>query len=172
MFYDTSMSQDYPSWINSSDHCSWNGIECNEGHRIVSLALEDIQIDGAYPQYLTNLDAITSLALSGNNLTGIVSDNICSRTMYLSSDELNCPNTISFLGDCCDAVKLASSESTYLNGIVRNELGNSDCSTLDEVGGKVCSWIKTIENHDVFTTYPYATDIPYDNWVMVRVETV
>ena len=162
------MFNDYPNWISASDHCSWNGVECSDDHRITLVTLEDIGINGDYPEYLINLDAMTTLALSGNNFSGIISDDVCSRNMYVSSDESNCPNTISSPGGCCDAVKLSSVESSYLDGIVDNELGNSNCSTFGEVEGKVCFWIETIENHDVFASYPYDTNIPYDIWMMVR----
>lgn len=161
MYYTTSLSTSNPGWLNTANHCAWNGVTCSN-NRVTGLSLESLSMTGPYPADLVNLSQISSIALSGNSLTGIIPNELCNAQII--GDEYNCPNNIDTAG-CCNTVKITSPTSAYLNGIVESELGSSTC---DDIGGSdtsVCAFMTSRDNHAVFLTYP--ENFPYEAWLKV-----
>jgi hypothetical protein len=156
MYYTTSLSTSNPGWLNTANHCAWNGVTCSN-NRVTGLSLESLSMTGPYPADLVNLSQISSIALSGNSLTGIIPNELCNAQII--GDEYNCPNNIDTAG-CCNTVKITSPTSAYLNGIVESELGSSICGD-----SLVCTFMTSRDNHDVFLTYP--ENFPYEAWLKV-----
>ena len=91
VFYGTSLNNVNPSWLSSSDHCSWSGVTCNAEQKVTSLDFEDLGLTGAYPSTLNNLSDLTTLTTEGNNLTGAISSDICSISgIQILADPANC----------------------------------------------------------------------------------
>jgi hypothetical protein len=91
VFYGTSLNNVNPTWLSSSDHCSWSGVTCNAEQKVTSLDLEDLGLTGAYPSTLNNLSVLTTLTTEGNNLTGSISNDICSiRDIQILANPANC----------------------------------------------------------------------------------
>ena len=165
VFYDTSMSSDYPNWLNTGDHCAWAGVSCNANKQVTSLVLEDLSLTGTYPSTLSKLSALTTLTTDGNKLTTKMSNDICSMPgIQIVADETNCPNDVGTSG-CCAAVKLVD-PSPYLYMFANSHADCDSASPSFESG--VCSFMKSNSNHaDIFTTYP--DGFPYHAWLEVSI---
>ena len=85
--------------------------------------------------------------------------------LSIVGDETNCPNVFGVSG-CCDAVRLTS-PSPYLDAIVADNSGSSDCTAVTGDESNVCTFMKNKANHDVFTSYPES--FPYGDWLQVSV---
>ena len=161
MYYATSLSTSNPGWLNIANHCAWNGVTCSN-NLVTGLSLESLSMTGPYPANLVDLSEISSIALSGNSLTGIIPNELCNS--HIIGDEYNCPNDFDADG-CCNTVKVTSPTSAYLNGIVESELGSSTCDDIGGSGTSVCAFMTRRDNHDVFLTYP--ENFPYEAWLKV-----
>ena len=67
------------NWWTGKDISQWNGITVNGG-RVTGLDLRDRSLDGTIPERLTDLDALTSIHLSGNSFTGCIPAGLASIT--------------------------------------------------------------------------------------------
>ena len=170
VFYDTSMSSDYPNWLNTGDHCAWAGVSCNANKQVTSLVLEDRRLMGTYPSTLNKLSALTTLTTDGNELTTDISDDICSMPgIQIVADETNCSNDVGTSG-CCSAVRLTN-PSPYLDGIIASELGSSTCTELSSSDSHVCLFMKDDDNHYIFGDDQYPDGFPYGPWLKVSCAT-
>jgi hypothetical protein len=107
VFYGTSLNTVNPTWLSSSDHCSWSGVTCDSDEKVKSLVLNDLGLAGAYPASLNNLSALHTLTTDGNFLTGPISTDVCSKTgIVITGDELNCVQSVP---GCCANVRLVPS---------------------------------------------------------------
>ena len=59
------------NWWTGRDINQWNGISVSGG-RVTGLDLRNRSLDGSIPERLTDLDALTTLHLSGNSFTGCI----------------------------------------------------------------------------------------------------
>ena len=167
VFYGTSLATKNPAWLNTGDHCSWTGVACNAEKKVTSLVLEDLGLTGDYPATLSKLSALTTLTTDGNALDGTISSGICQMSgISIIGDETNCPNEVGITG-CCTAVRLTD-PSPYLNGIIANELGSSDCGNIAlSSDANVCSFMKDDDNHYIFGDDQYSNSFPYESWLKV-----
>ncbi|KAH7543638.1 hypothetical protein FEM48_Zijuj02G0205200 [Ziziphus jujuba var. spinosa] len=63
------------SWNSSSPSsvCSWGGIGCSRGGRVVSVDLTDLGLSGSVsPALISRLDQLVHLSLAGNNFSGSI----------------------------------------------------------------------------------------------------
>ena len=141
---------------------------------VTSLELNNLALTGTYPSTLGNLGDLSNLQSIGNDLTGLISvNNICAST-FIVGDETNCPNKVDESG-CCDAVRMTSPSSPYLNDIIAGEMNSSDCDTFAGTSNyNVCGFMGNKENHYIFDTnqYPDPDTFPYKDWLKVRKENV
>ncbi len=167
IFYTTSLSDDYPTWLNTGDHCEWGGITCNnDTKKVTDITFDGLAISGPYPSNLAHLSELSTLITLRNSLTGLVSTNdICSNT-DIAADETNCPNDVDEVG-CCDVVRITN-PSPYIDAIVADELGSSDCDSLSGIDVDVCNYMRNKDNHYVFDDDQYPAGFPYDDWLRVR----
>lgn len=156
------------TWQTRDDHCAWTGITCNNKKKVKTLNLDDLSLSGSYPSTLNKLGALRTLSTTGNAMTGSVSANgICSaNNLSISADETNCPNAVDQTG-CCDTIRMTS-PSPYIDGIVENVLGSSDCDSLSGSESQVCSYMRNKDHHYIFNDDQYPVGFPYENWLKVR----
>ncbi|OAD19685.1 Na-Ca exchanger/integrin-beta4 domain protein, partial [Candidatus Thiomargarita nelsonii] len=62
-------------WNVTNMPCSWDGVECSEGH-VSKLSLYNNQLIGEIPSELGNLSSLMGLSLSNNQLCGEIPENI------------------------------------------------------------------------------------------------
>ena len=109
LYYDTSLNTIDPAWLKSSDHCNWSRVTCDSDGKVTSLVLNDMGLTGAYPAFLNNLSALSTLITDGNFLTGPISNDVCSLSgIQITADEANCDSAPP---GCCANVRVVPSES-------------------------------------------------------------
>jgi C1A family cysteine protease len=72
-------------WVETKTPCSWYGVECQDGH-VVGLVLPDNGLRGLFPLDLSDLNALTTLKLSHNELTGYIYGGVVRLTNLRSLD--------------------------------------------------------------------------------------
>lgn len=65
-----SLSPTPSSWSISSNFCTWNGVKCDQAHRVTSIDLSSKSLNGTLPSDLNSLSQLTSLFLQSNSLSG------------------------------------------------------------------------------------------------------
>jgi len=147
---------DFTGWLETSNHCSWRGVQCSFTHNVQKLSLSNRGLIGAFPDYLSDLANLNTLRIGGNFL-GNVADAICTKSesggLYFLGDDSNCPNTILIRSGetspgCCDVVH--SKVYNYLSSFVDGYFGDKNCNdnlqTTTETDA--CSFILDPSNQD------------------------
>jgi hypothetical protein len=79
--------------------CDFTGVLCwnSDEDRVLSLNLNNLGLEGRFPQGLEYCTSLVSLDLSINNLSGLIPPDIARQLPYLSSLDLSYNN---FSGEC------------------------------------------------------------------------
>jgi pimeloyl-ACP methyl ester carboxylesterase len=59
-------------WLESTDHCSWHGVSCDQVGRVAGLQLANNNLVGAIPAELGLLSSLGNLQLAQNQLSGSI----------------------------------------------------------------------------------------------------
>lgn len=158
-------------WMSSINHCSWYGISCDPNYSTTEIILDDNELEGPFPNDLVTLSALSTLRLSLNALTGLISNEICtvshSGNLYISGDNTNCidySNTgagDSYLEGCCDDTMM--DVASYLETFTSSVLGDNECDNLVGTEGAVCTFMSNEGNHAIFSN-GFPSDFEGDIW--------
>lgn len=91
-------------WMGSSNHCDWQGVTCTTSNVPSSIALDNNQLSGSYPSDLINLQGLSSLNLSANSLVGLISNDLCDKSI---SDNLDINGKSCFVLNCLNVLPIA-----------------------------------------------------------------
>ncbi|CAO2166844.1 unnamed protein product [Urochloa humidicola] len=112
------------AWTEDDDRpCSWPGVGCDaRTGRVTSLSLPAASLSGRLPRALLRLDALLSLSLPRNNLSGPVLPNLLAelprlRSLDLSSNRLAAPVPAQLFAQC-RAVRAISLARNQLSGYI------------------------------------------------------
>ncbi|XP_062207278.1 probable LRR receptor-like serine/threonine-protein kinase IRK [Phragmites australis] len=112
------------AWTEDDDRpCSWPGVGCDaRTGRVTSLSLPAASLSGRLPRALLRLDALLSLALPRNNLSGPVLPNLLTalprlRSLDLSSNRLASPVPAELFAQC-RSVRAISLAQNQLSGYI------------------------------------------------------
>nr|CAB3474644.1 unnamed protein product [Digitaria exilis] len=112
------------AWTEDDDRpCSWPGVGCDaRTGRVASLSLPAASLSGRLPHALLRLDALLSLALPRNNLSGPVLPNLLAalprlRSLDLSSNRLAAPVPAQLFAQC-RSVRAISLAHNQLSGYI------------------------------------------------------
>lgn len=75
------------TWLSSTSHCTWNGIECsNINGMIQSIELPSFSLKGAIPNEISSLSFLQTLNLAENQISGSFPSNVTSidKLQYLN----------------------------------------------------------------------------------------
>ncbi|KAI3766305.1 hypothetical protein L2E82_16358 [Cichorium intybus] len=118
-----SFAANFPSlnWTAAVDCCSWDGIDCDTGDRVVELSLPDRGLRGSIPSSLQSLTTLSLLNLSCNFLSGPLPDGLFSSMNNLHTIDLSYNRLTGKLPDIWPAnVQLLNFSSNYFNGTIES----------------------------------------------------
>ena len=162
-------------WMGSDNHCLWQGVLCTSSHSVSSLSLPSNEMIGRFPSDLAGLEVLENLNLSRNSFTGVIPDDLCSKSfsgsVYISGDSTNCPNTFMvqtgiLSPGCCNEVVIDLEE--FIGAFASSELGGADCDSLEVVETDVCNFMTKLENHELFDN-GYPSDFTGHLWEWLKV---
>jgi DNA-binding SARP family transcriptional activator len=117
---------DAGGWLSDKSICSWYGVTCASGS-VSKLELADNQLNGPFPENLSDLSNIITLDLHGNSLTGEIpvglGDLQCLMRLDLSFNKLN-GKIPPELGTLEDLIYPILNGNHMLSGPIPPELGN------------------------------------------------
>ncbi|KAL5219777.1 hypothetical protein ABZP36_024490 [Zizania latifolia] len=122
------------AWTEDDDRpCSWPGVGCDaRTGRVTSLSLSAASLSGRLPRALLRLDALLSLSLPRNNLSGPVLPNLLAalprlRSLDLSSNRLSAPVPAELFAQC-RSIRTLSLAHNELSGYIPPAVAS--CSSL------------------------------------------
>ncbi|KAK3165810.1 hypothetical protein QOZ80_1AG0038090 [Eleusine coracana subsp. coracana] len=122
------------AWTEDDDRpCAWPGVGCDpRTGRVTSLSLPDSSLSGRLPRALLRLDALASLSLPRNNLSGPVLPNLLValprlRSLDLSSNRLAAPVPDELFAQC-RSVRAISLAHNQFSGYIPPAVAS--CSSL------------------------------------------
>uniref|UniRef100_A0ACD5VVQ7 Uncharacterized protein n=1 Tax=Avena sativa TaxID=4498 RepID=A0ACD5VVQ7_AVESA len=122
------------AWTEDDDRpCSWPGVGCDKRTgRVNSLALPAASLSGRLPRALLRLDALLSLSLPRNNLSGPVLSSLLGslprlRSLDLSSNRLDATIPADLFAQCRD-IRSISLANNDLSGYIPTAVAS--CSSL------------------------------------------
>ena len=124
-----------PSWRNntgwneqSPDHCSWHGVICNDGGRVVGLDFVDNNLEGPV-EFVWNLTKIEYIRLWGTNLAGPIDGMFLLE--HLQHAKLN-GTRLEAGTNCVSGFKLQNLESIVFNSTPGLQLSSQFCDLFDQ----------------------------------------
>ena len=117
---------DASGWLSDQSVCSWYGVTCTSGS-VSKLELVDNQLNGPFPENLSDLSQISTLDLHGNSLSGEIPaglgdlQNLMRLDLSLNKLTGNIPPE---LGKLENLVYLVLNGNHMLSGPIPPELGN------------------------------------------------
>lgn len=113
----------YTKWIpESSSHCNWPGISCNNISRVTGVDLSSINISGDIYGNFSALTALTSLDLSGNSLNGPVPADLglCKNLKFLNMSHNIIAGELNFTG--LDSIEVLDLSENRIEGNIQSVL--------------------------------------------------
>lgn len=115
------------SWLQNCDPCTWYGITCNGGDRVINVDLQVNNLFGTLPQEITQLTELQGLQLGVNNITGLIPSGFGSlpnlQNLWLQLNDFS--GTIpTDLGNSTSLQRIYLNNNSNLNGSIPSSFGD------------------------------------------------